>query len=140
MEKYFAGGVSSSTRVRKIAQVVVFVRFWRFRWHRNPSRWHRLGFTPTMFFMLPGHFRDRNPEEFCGSGVSVHTFRARALLRNGSSDLAVGACGHVLLQLPTFPLPFRVAVASSLWRFLRVPGRSGSAILLISVTQGLLLS
>ena len=37
-----------------------------------------------------------------------------------------------------FSLPFRVAVASSLSVFLRVPGRSGSAISLISVTQGLL--
>ena len=29
---------------------------------------------PTMVFMIPGHFRDRNSEEFGGSGVSVHTF------------------------------------------------------------------
>ena len=43
------------------------------------------------------------------------------MLRNGSSELAVCAFGHVLLQLPMFSLHFRVAVPSSLCSFMGVP-------------------
>ena len=49
-------------------------------------------------------------------------------MRNGASDLAVCACGCVLLHLPTFSVRFRVVMHDSQWVLFGIPVRSGDVL------------